>query len=140
MSTYEREMLAIVHAIKKWQSYIQGKHFIIKTDHHSLKFFLQNIAHTHFQQKWISKLLGFDYEIQYKQGCDNVVAGALSRMHLEVELNAISYPYMGWLDDMRRYVEQDPWIVSKIKELSSRGASTSIAKYQFDNGFLKYKG
>ena len=77
MLAYEREMLAIVHAIKKWQTYLHGAHFLIRTDHHSLKYFLQNRAHTPFQQKWISKLLGFDYEIQYKQGTENQVADAL---------------------------------------------------------------
>lgn len=37
--TYEMEMMAILHAIKKWQSYLVGRYFIIKTDHYSLKFF-----------------------------------------------------------------------------------------------------
>ncbi|TQD94797.1 hypothetical protein C1H46_019590 [Malus baccata] len=49
LSAYEREMMAIIHAVKKWQSYLVGRHFIIKTDHYSLKFFLQNRAHTPFQ-------------------------------------------------------------------------------------------
>ncbi|TQD70724.1 hypothetical protein C1H46_043741 [Malus baccata] len=68
LSAYEREMLAVVHAVKKWQSYLLGSHFIIQTDHHSLKYFLQNRANSPFQQKWVSKLLGFDYEIQYRKG------------------------------------------------------------------------
>lgn len=103
--------MTIVHAIKKWQPCLVGRHFIIKIDHHSLKYFLQSRAHTYFQQKWVSKLLGFDYEIQYKQGCDNQVADALSILPsssaecselflhnqdcLEhAEFMAISYPYM----------------------------------------------
>ncbi|KAI5343165.1 hypothetical protein L3X38_011041 [Prunus dulcis] len=79
LSTYEREMMAIVHAIKKWHHYLQGRHFIIKTDHHSLKYFLNHKAHTPFQQKWVTKLLGYDYEIHYRQGSDNKAADALSR-------------------------------------------------------------
>lgn len=63
-------------------------------------------------------------------------------MHSEVELTVISYLYMGLLDNIRRHVEQDPWIVSKVNELSlyTDGTSTSLAKCHFDNGFLKYKG
>lgn len=145
LSAYEREMMAIIHAIKKWQTYLHGRHFIIKTDHHSLKYFLSQRANTPFQQKWVAKLLGFDYEIQYKQGIDNPVADALSRLfdsavlpeaHFAlVELSAISYRYMGWLDDLRRHAEQDPWIISKSRSLGSNGPS----KFHIDNGFLKYE-
>lgn len=35
---------------------------------------------TPFQQFWLSKLTGFDYEIQYKSGNENVVVDALSRV------------------------------------------------------------
>lgn len=77
-----------------------------------------------FQQKWVAKLLGFDYEIQYKQGVDNSVADALSRVHgspvlpgnhlpssrLSLECTSISYPYFGWLDDLKRSLENDPWV------------------------------
>ncbi|CAL2256575.1 unnamed protein product [Prunus armeniaca] len=79
LSTYEREMMAIVHAIKKWHHYLQGRHFVIQTDHHNLKYFLNHKVHIPFQQKWVTKLLGYDYEIQYGQGSDNKVADALSR-------------------------------------------------------------
>jgi hypothetical protein len=37
LSTYEKEMLAIVKSIKKWRSYLLGKPFIVRTDHQSLK-------------------------------------------------------------------------------------------------------
>jgi hypothetical protein len=34
---YEKEMLAILHAVELWRPYLLGKHFQIKTDHQSLK-------------------------------------------------------------------------------------------------------
>jgi hypothetical protein len=38
---YEKEMLAILHAIKKWHPYLIGRHFKVKTNHDSLKYFLE---------------------------------------------------------------------------------------------------
>lgn len=76
LSTYERELIAV----KKWKHYLQGRHFVIKIYHYSLRYFLSNRAYTPFQQKWVSKLLGFDNEIQYKSGSENVVTNVLSRV------------------------------------------------------------
>ncbi|XP_071913952.1 uncharacterized protein [Coffea arabica] len=41
LSVYEKEMLAIVNAIQKWRPYLLGGHFIIKTDHQSLKYLME---------------------------------------------------------------------------------------------------
>jgi hypothetical protein len=38
---YEKEMLAILHAVDLWSPYLLGKHFQIKIDHQSLKYFLE---------------------------------------------------------------------------------------------------
>ena len=40
---YEKEILAIFHALKKWRTYLMGRHFKVKTYHDSLKHFLEQI-------------------------------------------------------------------------------------------------
>jgi hypothetical protein len=35
---YEKEMMEILHALKKWRPYLIGRHFKVKTDHDSLKY------------------------------------------------------------------------------------------------------
>lgn len=38
LSTYEKEAMAILEALKKWRHYFLGNPLIIKTDQKSLKF------------------------------------------------------------------------------------------------------
>lgn len=56
-----------------------GNKVLIRTDHHSLKYLLDQRVTTTNQQKWITKLIGLDYEIVYKKGKENMVADCLSR-------------------------------------------------------------
>ena len=54
LSTYEKELLALALAIKKWRPYLFATTFIIKTDQQSLKYILEQRVGTPMQQKWIS--------------------------------------------------------------------------------------
>ena len=78
-------MLEILHALKKWRTYLMRRHFKVKTDHDSLKHFLEQILSSEVQQKWVTKMLVDDFEIIYKKWKINVVADALSRNNEEVE-------------------------------------------------------
>ena len=57
-SVYNKEMLAIVEAIRIWRPYLLGQGFTIQTDHRSIKFFLEQKVATPEQQKWMVKLMG----------------------------------------------------------------------------------
>lgn len=80
-SVYEKELLALVMAVTKWKHYLVGHHFVIKTDHQALKYLLEQQLHTSLQYKWMSRLLGMDYEIQYKKRSENIAADALLKVH-----------------------------------------------------------
>ena len=78
-SAYENELMALSMEIQHWQPYLVGKKFQVRTDQHSLKHLLQQpIKKTLAQQNWVTKLLGYDFEIFYKLGKTNCVADALS--------------------------------------------------------------
>jgi hypothetical protein len=58
---YEKEMLAILHVVDLWCSYLLGQRFQIKTDHQSLKYFLEQCISSPEKQKWVTKLFRYDY-------------------------------------------------------------------------------
>ena len=79
---YEKEMLAILHALKKGRPYLMGRHFKVKTDHDSLNYFLEQRLFSEEQQKWVTKMLGYDFEIIYKRG-----SKMLWQMHSQERMN-----------------------------------------------------
>lgn len=78
-SVTEKELLAIVWAVKYFRPYLFGRHFKIKTDHRPLKW-LDNLKEPNSKLiRWKLLLSEYDYEIDYIQGKENKVADALSR-------------------------------------------------------------
>ena len=96
-------MLAILHELKKWRPYLMGRHFKVKPDHDSLKYFLEQRLSSEEKKKWVTRMLGYDFEIIYKKGKQNVVADALSRKDADVEalLCAISIIQPDWINEAR---------------------------------------
>ncbi|KAK9230741.1 hypothetical protein WN944_023713 [Citrus x changshan-huyou] len=108
LSTYEKEMLAIVKAIRKWRPYLLGKPFIVRTDQKSLKYLMEQRITTPAQTRWLPKILGYDYTIQYKKGSENQGADALSRL-AELEFSAISLSLADWWATLQNEVAHDPF-------------------------------
>jgi hypothetical protein len=72
-STYEKETMPILHVVDIWCPYLLGKCFQIKIDHCNLKYFIEQRIYFLEQQKWVTKMLGYEYEIIYIKGKENVV-------------------------------------------------------------------
>jgi hypothetical protein len=136
---YEKEMLAILHAVELWRPYLLGQRFQIKTDHQSLKYFLEQRISSQEQQKWVTKLFGYDYEIIYKKGKDNVVADALSRKYEdEGSLFSLSFIVPDWLQAVHQEWLQDPKSSHLIQQLQNKAQAPPGYSWLQDE--LRYKG
>ncbi|KAI3756929.1 hypothetical protein L6452_04461 [Arctium lappa] len=105
-ATYQKELYAIVEAVYKWRQYLIGRRFLIRIDHKSIKELMQQVIQTPIQQQYVRKLMGFNFEIEYKPGATNIVADALSRMHSEDDLEiaecmSLSQPISGLLESLK---------------------------------------
>jgi hypothetical protein len=136
---YEKEMMAILHALKKWRPYLIGRHFKVKTDHDSLKYFLEQRLSSEEQQKWVTKILGYDFEIVYKKGKQNVVADALSRKDEDVEafLCAISIIQPDWIIEARDEWKNDEKVWTLIERLQQDSGASDT--FTWKNDSLLYK-
>jgi hypothetical protein len=67
LAAYEHELIDLVHAVRQWRPYLWCRAFVIKTDHYSLKFLLDQRLSTIPQHQWASKLLGFDFQVSTSQ-------------------------------------------------------------------------
>jgi hypothetical protein len=66
----------------------------VHTDHVSLKFLLDGHPFLVHTDQWVSKLLSFDFRVEYKLGAANTVADALSHRDANehASVHAISAP------------------------------------------------
>lgn len=70
-AVYEWELMAILFAIQKWRSYLLERHFVVRTNQKSLNFLLEQCVIAGEYQRWIAKLWGYDFHIEYKRGREN---------------------------------------------------------------------
>lgn len=139
LSIYEKELMAVVHAVQSWHPYLAHRPFIIKTDQRRLKYLMEQKITMPFQHMWLSKLMGYNFEIHYKQGKDNVVAYALSRVSGSQLLNMVlSQAHSGFYDSLKLLWETDTNLRKIISDLQANNSSHPL--FTYTNGELRRKG
>lgn len=77
-SVHELQLLAIVHCLRKWRAYLEGREFIPRSDNHSLVWLDQQKQLSKRQSRWLEFLAPYTFKVVHIAGKDNVVADALS--------------------------------------------------------------
>ena len=123
-SQIEKEALALVWGIRRFQQYLLGNHFTLITDHQPLTSILHpekglpavTAAKLH---RYAVLLSGYSYDIRYRSTTLHANADALSRLPFIVEC-----PELEEMDDgaeyMIRQLEQLPVTVASLQEATSR--------------------
>ena len=107
-----------------------GRHFKVKMDYDSLKYFLEQRLSSEEKQKWVTKMLGYGFEIIYKKGKQNVVADAISRKDEDVEafLCTISIIQPDWINEARDEWKKDKEVWPLTQKLQKNPNSNNIAR------------
>lgn len=87
------------------------------------------------QFRWVSKLIGFDFEIQYKPGSSNIVANSLSR---QMMFSVLSVVQLGDMKQWEKDVTKNGKLSTVTQDLTLD--STSHPGYQLQRGRLFYNG
>lgn len=79
-SVIEKELLAIVWAIENFRHYLYGREFLVITDHKPLIFLFGTKNINSRLHRWKLTLMEYQFKIMHRNGTQNVVADALSRI------------------------------------------------------------
>jgi hypothetical protein len=90
------------------------------------------------QQRWVTKLFEYGYEIVYKKRVENLVANALSCILEQVELHSISIPTWSTLEFIKEEQQHNPELQKIVGRLTHD--PSSIPRYSLAVDHLRYKG
>ncbi|KAL0541701.1 hypothetical protein IC582_021756 [Cucumis melo] len=130
--------MVVVLSIQKRRHYLLGRRFTIMSDQKALKFLLEQREVQPQFQKWLTKLLGYDFEILYQPGLQNKATDALLRMDMNPELQTMTTTGIVDMETVAREVKKDVELQKTVEQLQRDPPIEG--KYKWENGILLYKG
>jgi len=93
LTTYEKEVLAILKAIKEWHQYLLSRKFVAHTDQKSINHVLDQRIDTDIQHKWLRKLSCFHFTMEYKGGENCTVDDRCGEEELHLQGVTVLIPF-----------------------------------------------
>jgi hypothetical protein len=79
----QRELLAVVYALKQFRDYIWGTKFTVYTDHQALTYIFSKKKVSSTIMNWMDTIIDFDFNVIHCPGITHVLPDALSRFYDE---------------------------------------------------------
>ncbi|MCG8627028.1 MAG: Ty3/Gypsy family RNase HI domain-containing protein [Proteobacteria bacterium] len=122
----ERELLAIVFACQRFNTYVLGRQFMVESDHKPLEMIhLKSLASAPPRlQRMLLQLQRYDMTIRYKPGKDMLLADALSRcpsqgseeIKLDMRVDYVAFN-KAWIAKLKEATSDDP-VTSTVYQLT----------------------
>jgi transposase InsO family protein len=151
-NTTEKELLSIVHCLKKFRIYVLGQKLTIVTDNKALTFIKKCHLNNSRITRWILGIQEYNFNIIHCSGKENIVADLLSRCpedaqeeHKmnqpdELDINVIQKSLSKEMKHQLKAIGKNQMLESKltkiIQEITSSGNNKTYDKYQWYNGKL----
>lgn len=97
--------------------YLLGRHFVVRTDQRSSKFLLEQRLESDDHQKWLTKLIGYQFDIQHRPGLENKAADALSQMQPSLGVLALTTLAILQLEEVKKEVAVDKTLGKLVTDL-----------------------
>ena len=151
---HDKELLAIVQALKEWRRYLRGsgQHFKVLTDHKNLIRFTTTKELTDRQIRWSELLSGFEFKIEFRPGKEGGKPDALTRRKADMpqegderltQKERILLPKEKYFDTRIQEMETITFGTDNEREISNESAKDKeiqMIKGQLDKGNKQMKG
>ena len=143
-SNIERECLAMMFGLEKFEYYLFGRHTLVETDHSPLEqIFKKNIAEALARlQRLLLRCMKFDIEVKYRRGETIPVADALSWVCTTTKSIGTGNQSENRAPDYSIHFMTDtscPIVIGSVKSATAKDPTMQLLKTTIYSGWPPYR-
>ena len=130
-SNYDRELYAVIQALKFWRHYLIHQEFTLHSDHDALRFLHSQNKLSARHGRWMEFLQEFTFSLRHRPGRENRVADALSRRRHALQISRAAI--IGF-DQLPLLYADCPDFREIWRNIAQ--STTPLDEYRIESGFL----
>jgi hypothetical protein len=139
-ATHDLELVAIVHALKKWRHYLIERSFELRTEHNDLKYLFDQPNVNARKSRWLEFLCEYNFDINHIKGKDNKVVDALNRGVHELHATTISMYQTDIKGRISEAANVDLQYMELVANIQQGKMLHRVEDYKFEaDGIILYK-